>query len=863
MPFKIIFCFLFLPVCISAQLIDDFTDGDFTNNPSWSGDIHQFEINSSKQLHLKSSGSDTSFLSTPYTSINNTEWRFWVKQSFNSSDNNHSRFYLVSDNADLEKPLKGYFVQIGSSDDNIALYRQEQNLITQIISGALASTGNSVNQIRIKVLRDMYGNWELLCDDTGGENYISEGFVLDNSFINTSYTGIFSKYTSSNSTKFYFDEIYIGPIIIDTIPPELINIKVISPNEVSLTFSENLDTTSSQLPQNYLVDNGIGEPNSAELKQDDHTVVNLKFAHSFSNGTIYKIRITNISDTEANILVETYDEFSFYQVQAFDIVINEIMADPDPPRELPVAEYVELYNTTLLPIDLTNWKIEIGNTIKTFPGLCIPPDGYLIICKESTLGLYGPIVQLLTSSTSISNEGSTIILKNEKSNIISTVTYSKNWFENSFKEEGGWSLEQIDPSNPCGGKDNWKASVDMEGGTPGRKNSVFADNADHIAPEMLRIGIINERSIQLYYTEPLDSSSLLSPSNFRIDNNIDILETIAVGPDFSSVILNLEENLQTGVTYYLTINDTVTDCVGNIIPLYSSIMFGLPIIPVFNDIVINEILFNPKDYIVNGNDFVEIYNRSDKVFDIQYLMLSSTDPKTMISSSYTICNESYLLFPEEYLTLTKSAEVVKTQYYTTNPDGFLELSSFPAYNNDEGIVEISLADETLIDKVIYHEDMHFELLNTTDGISLERVSYDRPSFEPTNWHSASGACDFATPAYKNSMFSTFKGGNSTIEISPKIFSPNDSYGNNFLNICYKIDESGFVANITIYNSSGQIIKLIKRNELLGTNGCYTWDGTTEEGNKAAIGIYIVLFEVFNLSGKVERYKKVCVLGGRL
>ena len=160
MSVKFISLFLLLPFIISAQVADDFSDGDFTNNPSWSGDLNQFEINSSQQLHLKSNGVDTSSLATPNTSIIGTEWRFWVKQSFNSSDNNHSRIYLASDSEDLEKPLNGYFVQIGSSDDNIALFRQSQSMITEIITGTNTFTGNSVNELGIKVIRDDTGLWE-------------------------------------------------------------------------------------------------------------------------------------------------------------------------------------------------------------------------------------------------------------------------------------------------------------------------------------------------------------------------------------------------------------------------------------------------------------------------------------------------------------------------------------------------------------------------------------------------------------------------------------------------------------------------------------------------------------------------------
>ena len=50
---------------LKGQLLEDFSDGNFSDNPEWTGDIALFRIDNS-QLRLNSaSGFDSSFLVTP------------------------------------------------------------------------------------------------------------------------------------------------------------------------------------------------------------------------------------------------------------------------------------------------------------------------------------------------------------------------------------------------------------------------------------------------------------------------------------------------------------------------------------------------------------------------------------------------------------------------------------------------------------------------------------------------------------------------------------------------------------------------------------------------------------------------------
>jgi hypothetical protein len=159
--------------------------------------------------------------------------------------------------------------------------------------------------------------------------------------------------------------------------------------------------------------------------------------------------------------------------------------------------------------------------------------------------------------------------------------------------------------------------------------------------------------------------------------------------------------------------------------------------------------------------------------------------------------------------------------------------------------------------------MQYPLLTNVDGVSLERISPERPSGDKTNWHSASESVGYATPAYKNSQFGISTADENEITLSPDIFSPdNDGYNDN-LSINYKFDAPGYNARITIYDANGRQIRNLISNEVCGTSGTFSWDGINNERQKSLIGRYIILVEIFDLDGNVKKYKKSTVLGGKL
>jgi hypothetical protein len=62
--------FLFCIARGFAQVDDDFTDGNFSADPAWNGDVAKFEVNTAQQLHLNAPAvTDTACIYTGNTSI--------------------------------------------------------------------------------------------------------------------------------------------------------------------------------------------------------------------------------------------------------------------------------------------------------------------------------------------------------------------------------------------------------------------------------------------------------------------------------------------------------------------------------------------------------------------------------------------------------------------------------------------------------------------------------------------------------------------------------------------------------------------------------------------------------------------------
>lgn len=1097
---------------VLSQFNDAFTDGDFSNNPTWQGEEINFEVDANNQLHLNAPAvTDKSHLFTPSVAIDTASWQCYVRLEFNPSASNKARIYLVSDQSNLEGSLNGYFIQLGNTEDEVSLYRQTGTSVTEIIDGTDGLLNESIVEVLVKATRDTDGNWELLADTSLTSSFASQGTVQDTTSQSSQYFGVLCDYTSTRSDKFYFDDFIVtGNAYLDVEAPEITSVIATSATNLQITFNEPIDQASAETLGNYSISNGIGNPASATLTSP--TIVELSFTSSFPIGTALTLTTNQVTDLSGNPIVNASNPFTFYEfdVAAFkDIVINEIMADPTPSFGLPELEYVELFNASNKLIDISGLVFSDASSSGSVTSFeVLAPGEYVILCdvdNTAAFSAYGRVVGL-SSLPGLNNDGDDVSIAID-SVIIDQLSYNLSWYNDPIKDDGGYSLELINPLTPCGGKNNWTASLNASGGTPGLQNSVFNVDPDITSPLVQEVSIVSLSKIQIDFNEVMDSASLVN-GNYTIDNGITI-QSVEPGAFFESVALSLSPNLDSSVIYTLSIAGQ-SDCVGNDITS-SSFEFGIGSSPEPFDLIINEIypILSETSGLPNA-EFLEIYNRSEKLISTEGIMISDASSfsslfsgailpgeyiivcddahealfstfgkvipcgslpslnnagddlqllteKTIVDrvtysdewfrdaqksdggwslerinpndlcgissnwresdaalggtpgqensifdaspappvsiesaqfvssvsiemnfssrldsmnnsayvngesysmildasfnsallssaeifdggqvyfieidslencagiSSYNLTYELYLhdsgdVVINEVLFNPRGSgsdfvELINTAQSNINLEGWslgyydskdslrfnsiatnqksigalgfkalcedandvvanypfavienLHLMDLPNYPNSEGSVILFDQLGRQMDRFDYTEDLHFSLLDDLDGVSLERLSASRASNDPGNWHSASSTENYATPGYQNSQDYANANAEAGVVLSSEFISPDNDGYQDVVNINYNFPSAGYSMTVHVFNDRGVEIKTVASNQLIGSTGSFTWDGTNDNGEKAAMGIHIILVEAFNLKNEKEKFRLPVVVASML
>ena len=854
--------FFLLPLGASAQLAEAFADGNFTQNPAWTGDTGSFAVNAQRQLQSNGPAVTGARLQlvAPCRAITGTTWEFWANLRLATSASNLANVWLMASQADLLSPATtGYFVRLGGTDDNVSLFRKDSaRTAAVLITGqakTLASTTN--NLVRVRVTRTIANRWTLERDLTGGRSFVAEAMAAtDAVYQRSAAAGVALLYSSANGKKFYFDDF----AVVDATPPLLLRATPLDARRVDVVFNEAVNPVSGALAGNYRLQSGVG-PVAAEALPNNPATVRLTFGTDLPAANVLEAR--QVADLFGNTAPRALAAaFAGLPVppQAGELIITEILADETPAVGLPASEFVEVYNRSpTKTLSLRGVRLAKTGTAAqgVFPDTAqLQPGQYAVVCGSTRAAQFAPYGKVygLTNFPTLGNGGDQLVLRGPRGQTLFEVMYSDGWYRDARKQAGGWSLEMLDANNLCAGVDNWTASPDPSGGTPGRANAAQGPHPDHAPPALLRAAALDAHTVRLYFSEKLDSAAAASPTRYALAAPAPaVARAVPMKPDFRVVELALAGPLAPSRPVTLTVQ-TAVDCVGNASGPLQAAAFALPEAALPGDVVVNEILFNPR---VGAVRFVELLNRSQKFIDLQGYAVGDGGAGHPISAG------PYVLAPGQLVGLATDLGVVQAQYPTSaDPTALLAVPTLPTWPDDAGSATVLDATGQEIDRFAYNKTLHLPLLGDQSGVSLERIRAQGPSLG-SNFHSAASTVGHATPGRPNSQAQDAPGGGQELTMTPEVFTPDDDGQQDFTTLNYQLDQPGYVGSVTVYDALGRLTRRLLRNESLPTVGFVPWDGLDEGGRKAAVGYYILHVELFRpASGERREYKKTVVLGTR-
>jgi len=844
---------LLLPAFSLAQISERFDDPPVP----WQGTDSAWQISNGRLQSSCMQPNSNFWISAPAKIKLPALWEWWMQLDFNTSSNNYTDVFLISRSSNLLQNNTGYFIRIGDKDDDVCLYKKNASGTTvKLTDGRNGLTDNRSSVLRLKVSCDDAFNWQLWVDTTGtGSHYMLEGAARDSTFTDAVCYGIMvHQSTASFFQKHFFDDVRVEPFVKDITPPELQSVTVLGEQELLLLFSEPPDAATAVLPAHYKA--GVAHPVDIALSAN---TVRLVFGEPFPPGDSILLQVEGLSDAAGNRMRPADAWFLYYHPRRYEILMQEILPDPDPPVNLPFPEFIELRNNSPYPVQLRQWKLSTNAGQTVLPSLLLEPDSLLLLCRKDKAGMFNGNVRVagLDNFPVLGNESDTLALYDATGRVIHALAYDKSWFAGSGKDKGGWSLEMAKNGLLCGGKEAWQASVNPSGATPGKPNSVSGPAGDNPPPALLRVELQDSLSALLYFSRTMDSANAADPALYEISPGPAAITSLSVLPPlFNTVSLRLAAPLSATTTYTLQVKG-ITDCSGTHPGAENSLVFALPAAGGSGDILFSEVLFDARS---PAPEFVEIYNHGNQAVNLQQLFINAPERDT---ARIPLSKTQRLLMPGRYMALTRDPDAL-CRYYTCKAwENLLQVSGLPALPNEGGDLALYSAEGVLLDQLHYSPDMQSPLAGDAKGVSLERLSFEQTAGDPANWHPAALTAGYATPGSANSQQLNLQELAGELTVQPPVFSPDNDGVDDVAVVSCRLPQAGFVGNIIIFDALGRPVRRLLQSGQLGNQGNIIWDGLGENKQRLPAGIYIIFTEVFDMQGRVKRWKLPVVVARNL
>jgi len=835
----LIFC-SFLVFGLDAQLSEDFSDGNLSVAPEWSGDVDSFQVNQNGELQLNGNGSGIATIIAGVAFPDSVTWKVDFMTAFEPSNSNQFQILLMLDKADFSS-ASGYLLEVGStgSPDPVCIYALDSGEM-QLLN---CSSGFFKPAIYygLKVEYHNSGVWKVSLRDENG--FYSLAIQLHEKIIPSDFSlfGLSCKYTTSRNRDFFFDNILIDRLLPDTLPPRILSVEISKPTEINIVCNELIDTSTQTTPIKL-----TGVPAISKLDISDRNI-KVRLTDSLQSGKSYVLRVENIRDVNGNTLQDTLIPLLYWTTRTpapGELLITEVLPDPTPPLGLPDSEYIELYNPTTHAITTRELTLFIDNISTVLPETTIPPGHYALLSKTN-LSETSPEAIPITSDEmpTLKNSDGSIGLESAGVSI-HEMRYSEDNYTTARLKPDGRSIEMRDIHQPCIIHDNWLASQHLSGGTPGKDNS-YSVALDNTVPTTEYYFVSDDyKLISIHFDRLLSSHAptevIFTPpatiSSVKIAGQVLTIETI--------------EPLKPDHHYSISIRGLL-DCKGREI---SQQLLGVmtPSLAPNTQAIINEILADPES---GCPTFIEIMNHSSsQSINAHHLALTGNFGTIPFDIERTIPPGCIIAF-------SKSPETLR-QYFPTHNKKSIHQYDIGTLDRNNNLIILHTSSGQVLDSASYNVEYHHPAISETKGVALERISPLINGNKRDAWQSASESSGWATPGTTNSQSFTHPVAFDDIFVlESEVFSPDGDGFEDLLIVHLSPSVAGRILNAQVLDFSGRLLRRVSEYILAGNNTLIVWNGTNEAGLVLRPGPYLLHIELIHNNGRSVHYKQPIVLAG--
>jgi hypothetical protein len=657
---------------------------------------------------------------------------------------------------------------------------------------------------------------------------------------------------TGSAARWVLDDFSLEDLVVDEEVPKVSQVKGYGKREVLVAFSEPMDPVFARLNLAYQLDGS--NPVEARLLLD--SVIILRSEMDLEEGKDYALFLQQLPDVNGNFLLDTLLRFRYTDPSAIgskSLVINELMPAPRAGQDLPFVEYVEILNPSNKELRLSGAVFSSSSGTTQLPEYWIAAGEYVLLCPPNQASLlleFGKVLPL-SSFPSLLNSGSLLRLVTAEGEEIDRLEYrSSSWGGTEFAD-GGYSLEVPDPYFRCEASEFLLPSKDPKRGTPGRQNSQFSPIQDLGNLQVTASFFRNASFLEVVLNQPIVPFTSPVPFSITPSLSIDSARVFSSGRRIGIALASPARNS----TPYTLRASLLNRCVGE--PAGFEVEVVLAEAASKGELILNEVLLDPKS---GDPKFVEIHNPTAKYLSLENWALSSINEAGALQQLRLVGVEGDKIAPESYVALTVDPERLRLSYPQSAAGDFLQLASLPSMPIGAGVLLLLSPQRMVADSLPYRSDWHHPLLRSTKGVSLERVSAVFPAYIPSTWQSASSSQDYATPGRKNSTALSVEPASELITLFPLVFDPGGSTGPSQVSIRYSLEQNGWVGSFTIYSAAGREVKVLGQNQILGTYGIFSWTGTDDAGTRVSPGYYILVAQLFDLTGRIRVVKKTLVVG---